>query len=411
MDEPFHPSSLSEILDRTAQLYRSRFLVFLGIAVIPTAALLVPFGGLFLFVEWYGPNGGAHSPVAGMVAGLLLGALFLVALPIFLVASALATAAMGHTASRAILSQTTTIREAYKAVWPRGWRYIGLDLMEFVTVWVAPFTAWFVLALLYAGLSALEGGNNGGGFLTLLIFLIIAGLVTYSVWMSLRLSLAFPATLVEQSGPWAALTRSAKLTKGTKGRIFVLYLLAMALEWILAFAVMVPLLIVAAMIPGIDSPQHAQALGTVTIFVIYGARFAIQAFTRPVYGIALMLFYYDQRIRQEAFDIEWMMLRAGLVVPVQAQPLPEAQPQLQTEPQLSMPQVFAVENQPPAEAAPVIFTEPSAEHFAELFTEPAAGPVSELVAEPVADLSSGTEVSSHTEPTVDPINPPLGENI
>jgi hypothetical protein len=34
-----------------------------------------------------------------------------------------------------------------------------------------------------------------------------------------------------------------------------------------------------------------------------------------VYGIALMLFYYDQRIRQEAFDIEWMMLKAGLVVP------------------------------------------------------------------------------------------------
>jgi hypothetical protein len=26
-----------------------------------------------------------------------------------------------------------------------------------------------------------------------------------------------------------------------------------------------------------------------------------------------MLFYYDQRIRKEGFDIEWMMQRAGLV--------------------------------------------------------------------------------------------------
>jgi hypothetical protein len=406
MDELFHPSSLSEILDRTAQLYRSRFLVFLGIAIIPTAALLVPFGGLFLFIEWYGPNGGAHSPVAGIVAGLLLGALFLVALPIFLAASALATAAMSHTASRAILGQTTTIREAYKAVWPRGWRYIGLDLMEFLAVWVAPFAAWIVLALLSAGLSALVG-NISGGFFTFIVFLVLAGLVTYAVWMSLRLSLAFPATLVEQSGAWAALTRSAKLTKGTKGRIFLLYLLALALNWILAFAVIVPVLIVAALIPGIQSPQHAQAFGTVTIFVIYGARFAIQAFTRPVYGIALMLFYYDQRIRQEAFDIEWMMLRAGLVVPVQPQPVAEAQAQPQAEARLLPSPVFAVENQPPADATQVVFTEAPAEHVAEPFTEHATGPVSELV----VDLASETEVSRASEPNPDSINPPLGETI
>jgi hypothetical protein len=33
---------------------------------------------------------------------------------------------------------------------------------------------------------------------------------------------------------------------------------------------------------------------------------------RPVYGIALVLFYYDQRIRKEGYDIEWMMEQAGL---------------------------------------------------------------------------------------------------
>jgi hypothetical protein len=320
----------------------------------------------------------------------LLGALFLIALPIFLAASALATAAMSHTASRAILSQTTTIREAYKAIWPRGWRYIGLDLMEFVAVWVAPFAAWSVLVLLSAGLTALMG-SNGGGFLTLMIFLVIAGLVTYGFWMSLRLSLAFAATLVEQSGAWAALTRSGKLTKGTKGRIFVLYLLAIALEWILAFAVIVPLIIVMAMIPGMDSPQHSQALGEIMIFVFYGARFAIQAFTRPVYGIALMLFYYDQRIRQEAFDIEWMMLRAGLVVPVQTQPVAEAQ--------LVTPPISTNENQPPAEAASVVFTEAPAE------------PVSEPAAELATDLKPEIAVSRPSEPNPDPINPPLGETI
>src|SRR5580704_4933315 len=86
MDEPLHPSSLSEILDRTAHIYRSRFLVFLGIAVIPTAALLVLAGGAILVVvQWGSKGGGSISPAA---VGILLIAftvgLVLVVLPILL---------------------------------------------------------------------------------------------------------------------------------------------------------------------------------------------------------------------------------------------------------------------------------------------------------------------------------------
>jgi hypothetical protein len=32
----------------------------------------------------------------------------------------------------------------------------------------------------------------------------------------------------------------------------------------------------------------------------------------PVYAIALVLFYYDQRVRQEGFDIEMLMRQAGM---------------------------------------------------------------------------------------------------
>jgi hypothetical protein len=80
------------------------------------------------------------------------------------------------------------------------------------------------------------------------------------------------------------------------------------------------LTIAIALLPGSNNPQHAQTAGVIMMFIAYGAAFAVQALTRPVYGIALMLFYYDQRIRQEGFDIEWMMLKAGLVVPPPAQP-------------------------------------------------------------------------------------------
>jgi hypothetical protein len=189
----------------------------------------------------------------------------------------------------------------------------------------------------------------GGGVLFVLAgFLIVAGLVTYGFWMALRLSLAFPACLVEQVGVWNALQRSASLTHGTKGRIFLLYLLGLALNWILSIAITLPLSIAVFLIPASSNPQHAQTAATVMLLAVYGAAFAVQALTRPVYGIALMLFYYDQRSRQEGFDIEWMMLRAGLLVP--SQPLPPPQPQalptLPAQPLIAEPKQAQVESEP-----------------------------------------------------------------
>ena len=54
MNEPLHPLTLSEILDRTAQLYRSRFLVFLGIATIPAGTIFIFAAGIFAFFAWMG---------------------------------------------------------------------------------------------------------------------------------------------------------------------------------------------------------------------------------------------------------------------------------------------------------------------------------------------------------------------
>jgi hypothetical protein len=242
-------------------------------------------------------------------------------LPVMLGVTALANAAMNHAASRRYLGQTTTIRDSYKAVWRRGWRYAGLYAFQIIVVWVFPIGAWSVLVVLSAGLAALAQavGLGGGGLFVLAGFLVVIGLVTYGFWMALRLSLAFPACVVEQIGAWAAVKRSFLLTQGTKGRIFLLYLLGAALNWLLSIAITLPLTIVMALLPGSTSPQHTQTVGLVMLIVAYGAAFAVQALTRPVYGIALTLFYYDQRIRQEAFDIEWMMLQAGLVVPQPAQ--------------------------------------------------------------------------------------------
>ena len=193
---------------------------------------------------------------------------------------------------------------------------------------------WIALVAIAAGLASVAhlSGLGGGALIGLATFLAVVALVAYFAWMLLRLSLAFPACVIEQIPATRALKRSSTLSMGTKGRIFLLYVLVGVLNWILSMGVTVPLTIAVSLLPGANNPKLSSTAEVVLFIVIYGAAFAIQALTRPIYGIALTLFYYDQRIRQEGFDIEWMMQRAGMVTIAPIQP-PPPQPVLPQVPQ------------------------------------------------------------------------------
>jgi hypothetical protein len=133
-----------------------------------------------------------------------------------------------------------------------------------------------------------------------------------------------------------------------------------------------------ALIPAMDTAQHARVVGSVTVVVVYCSGFLVRAVTKPVYTIAQMLFYYDQRIRNEGFDIEWLMRQAGMV----EAPAPEAVPW--------MPPVRTAETADPAmgsagapveapavEAQPAEAAEPAAlagaEHISSEALPPATG--------------------------------------
>ena len=63
----------------------------------------------------------------------------------------------------------------------------------------------------------------------LFVFLLI-GAVVYGIIMGLRYSLAVPACAVENLTARAAIRRSIQLTKGSRGRIFMLALLALIVQ-------------------------------------------------------------------------------------------------------------------------------------------------------------------------------------
>ena len=333
MNEPLHPLTLSEILDRTAQIYRSRFLVFVGIGTIPAGTMFVFAAGAFAFITWMGLNARTGTNVADSFVWIFLGLLMLIAIPVSLGIGALGEAAMTDASARLFLGDKITIRSAYTASWKRGWRYIGLFLLQGLVIVGVPAVVFLlgVLGMTLGKVSGLSPNDNSplfGG----LVFLLILVLGAFAVWMLLRLCLAFPACVVEQAPAWSSLKRGVMLSKGTRARIFLLYVMGVFLSQILAWCVMFPILIAIALIPGFQGHAHARAVGMFTILVTYGSYFVVKALVKPIFGIALTLFYFDQRIRKEGFDIEWMMQQAGMLAPPPASgSQPEAMPEPPTQ--------------------------------------------------------------------------------
>lgn len=375
MIETLQPSTLGEILDRTVETYRSRFLVFLGIAWLPAGMVLASALTVFLFFAWMGTEGQGMDPGTIAVLSLLfLAAGGLLLLPLCAAASSLGAGALNHAAMAAFYREPITIRGAYHAAWKHGWRYIGLFLLEALFVFIAPAVVGSALIAIF-GISAMGPPSGAAGdVLGGATLLLLLALMVYGVWMLLMVCLSFPASVAEDAPAWTAFKRAIALSKGTRGRILVLYILGIVLRWGLSFLLTIPVILIIVLVPGLDTPQHGRLLGTIFLFVIYGGSFAVRAFTKPVYAIAQLHFYFDQRIRKEGFDIEWMMRQAGLV---QA-------PATSPEAALWMP---TVPSRPSASAAPA---------------EPIPDPPSVLSAEPPVPVPAGAPGEA-----VEP--PPAGE--
>ncbi len=324
MIETLRPSTLGEILDRTADMYRSRFLVFLGIASLPAGVVFASAVTVFLFFAWMGTQGRSVDPTMGGVMALLfLAGCGLILAPLCAAVAALGAGALNQAAVAAFHHQPIGIRQAYKAAWKRGWRYIAIFLIEAVIIFVAPAVVGSIMIAIAGASASLMGGSDAAGnTVGILMVLLLLGLTVYGIWMLLMLCLSFAASAAENAPAWTAVKRAIFLSSGTRGRILVLYVLGIVLRWSFSILLTTLFVIVVMAIPHLNSPQHARLLGTITLFVVYGGSFAVRAFTKPVYTIAQLLFYYDQRVRKEGFDIEWMMLQAGMFPAPAAEPEP-----------------------------------------------------------------------------------------
>jgi uncharacterized membrane protein len=338
--------SLGEILDRTAQLYRTNFSLLVGIAAIYAGVVLV----LNLVQIGVGALLG-HLHMTRQVPLVTL-AFIVVMVPLIFIFAGAAVAANNRAVAWINLGQPATIRGAYRGILPRLGRYLWLMTMVAFFIYlpfVVIFTGYFIFLFAYVrpkGLFAPGGGNANPQatavlvIVTLAFFLLSMAALVYAIFMALRYSLAIPASVIEDLKARTAIKRSIELTKGSRGRIFILLLLILVIE--LGLTTITQIFFIAAAFSAVR--RHA----TVPVWMQIAQQvvgFVTNSFIGPMYATGLTLFYYDQRVRKEGFDIEWMMEAAGMNAPA---PPPESTSEA---PPAAVPPE-AEFNEPPATSAP-----------------------------------------------------------
>lgn len=311
MQTGLRPLSLGEILDRTAEIYRKNFLLLAGISSFYAGVLLVL--GLVQVVVQH--QFSAVHMSAGLVVAAVIGIIVLVLAG--LVCGGVAVAANTRAVGWLHLGEPASIGAAYRAVLPRTGRYVWMLTIIYFFAWfpcVLVYAAYAVLMLHYVRTMGLTNPHpahavDPSGALILVgasvafIFLLLAFGV-YGVIMSLRYSLAVPACTVENLKARAAIKRSVQLTKGSRGRIFILGLLVVVIQFGLA-----------GLTQGFFIFAGIRNHGVLPLWMGVTQQFLAfitNTFVGPIYATGFTLFYFDQRIRKEGFDIEHMMQAAGM---------------------------------------------------------------------------------------------------
>ena len=323
MNLPLRPMNLGEILDRTFQIYRSRFLVFVGIASLPvlvTMALqlanqfwwkiLPDLSGRPIFL-WYSSENLLYGLV--LIQGRVL--FDLLVWPAFALA-----------ASKSIFSERFGLITSLSGCFERRGRWIGLTATNWSLQLLAPelLVAGVFIGIVYLMFEVLKVNPDLPPKFVVLPSLLL-GFAAFQ-WAGSMIALSAPAWAIEELRIGSAIRRAFRLSKGSRWRIVIARGLPAIISWTLSVLITEIILLLLFFVLRHFAERwfsHRDLLNCILILT----QGAVAALVGPIYPIALTLIYYDQRIRKEGYDIEQMMQAAGWTtdsVPV-SQLLPEGE--------------------------------------------------------------------------------------
>ena len=302
MNSALRPMSTAEVLDRTFHLYRNNFVLFVGISMVAYILRLVMH---LAMLGVFGAEAMQGQTVRSDGIGAFL-VIMVVSMVIYLIVHSLASGATVHAVSRVHLEQKASIHQSYKEIGPIFFRLLRIV----ISVSIRAFGPIIIVYLLFVVvlLAAARQRNDPSSvmILGLSMLILVAPLIFAVVWMIrvfCRYAFAVPACALEKVSAGNALKRSKFLTKNSLSRLFLVALLTGMIGFALGYVFQLPIFIANHRF-WMDSRMH---LTMPYLLWTYFADFAAGALAAPIATIAIALLYYDERIRKEAFDLQWMM--------------------------------------------------------------------------------------------------------
>ena len=302
MQAALRPMNLGEILDRTFEIYRQRFLLFVGIAALPAAVILA----LHLVdLTWlhsarrFGPTDdqGSRVAVGWLVAYLyyhISGLAWLLFQPAFV-----------RAASQEIFAESISIRNSLRFLRARWRTYLWAAFLRYLAQLIVPEAIAIGLIVLIVFLDEklrLFKDSSTSGVLALVV---VGALFLAFLWVSMLFAFAMPAAALEQISGWKSLGRSWRLAKKSRWRILVAWIMAVicvsALEGVGAF---LSWAIVTLITPGHQAGSFNQQLYEVLVYFFYAIAAVVAG---PLYPIApharlLRPALTQRRLRRRAHD-------------------------------------------------------------------------------------------------------------
>lgn len=309
---PFRPISLGDIYGAAFKIIRGNPASTVGAALLLSLAVLIPTTPIGLWVARQGSAGlfDPADPTALDDGSSGMGADFLLATTgqlIPTIAVSLATIALAgfiaYVTGQAVLGRKVKLPETWRGTRPHLLRVIGVSLL--ISVALFAMTAVFLTPGIVMMVVGGRQGNDGlilFGVLTMVGLGLLLILAYLFVWT--RVAFAGPAIVLERLGIWASLRRSWRLTKLSGfWRILGIRMLTMILVTIVAQVVATPLsfIMVGAIMAGGISPE---ALISIQVIVAALTALLTAAATTPVTATVDTLLYVDQRMRDEALDVQ-----------------------------------------------------------------------------------------------------------
>ncbi|MGJ8722161.1 MAG: hypothetical protein ACSHW9_09960 [Salinibacterium amurskyense] len=305
---PLHPLGLGTILGASLMVLRRNPRPTFGLSLLIMS--LVTVGSLVLvgIVSFASAEralsateADAATIEAGTTAGLILSALFAVALS--LVGGAILQGIISLEVARGTVGERLRVRGLWNAAKGRLGALIGWSALVMIAVIVGIAVVAVVSVLLFAL------GDTAGivfGVLTMIAGFLVA--LFLAAWLGTFFAFVPSALMIERLPLRLAISRSWSLVRGNFWRTFGILLLILVIVNVVSSVVTTPLSVLGGLGAGLLNPTGNEEAGFVAFLVIYIVTIVLSvvigAVTIVIQSAAPALLYIDMRMRKEGFDLE-----------------------------------------------------------------------------------------------------------